>query len=393
LLEKSNQLGGRVQSKTIEGQEVDFGGFIIYPWYKNTHQLIKELQLKQKIEKLPDLDIFYSLKNQKKFNKDSNKPLTVKELLKLAFEFSSSLILDSDPSQPKTDAYGYKTIAEYIKNMHFPLKEERQFLKIFDTFLQGYCYGSVDEQKMALMASTIMRNFIRGDVHNSYFFPDGTSTLIEALKSSLQQRSVNIQLQKNVLKLDKKCLYTKTEKFSADAFILTHPIDSVYKNLFKKEESIYYTEFATIAIESDKILNRKNKSDWGAIFFQENQNYTHPVLSIINLESLYKTPLKKLYNLNVKLPKGKNFDKALCKKSINSQLNSIFEANCTKIVNYVHWTKTMPVAQESLVEEVNALQGKNGIFFAGDYLGCPSMETAIGTGVRAARTLKKHFKL
>ena len=44
----------------------------------------------------------------------------------------------------------------------------------------------------------------------------------------------------------------------------------------------------------------------------------------------------------------------------------------------------MPVAQEAFVQAVRDAQGKQGYFFAGDFLGAPSIETAIATGNAAA---------
>ncbi len=45
----------------------------------------------------------------------------------------------------------------------------------------------------------------------------------------------------------------------------------------------------------------------------------------------------------------------------------------------------MPISSEDVVETVRALQGVNRCYFAGDYLGCPSMEVAVKTGQTAAR--------
>ena len=48
----------------------------------------------------------------------------------------------------------------------------------------------------------------------------------------------------------------------------------------------------------------------------------------------------------------------------------------------------MPVANEAFVEQVRQAQGDNRYFFAGDYLGSPSMETALTTGIRAAEMVQ-----
>ena len=61
LIEKNNRLGGRIDSYTVNGQTVDVGGFLVYPWYKRYHELIIELNLSEELVKI----IFLVIKNHK----------------------------------------------------------------------------------------------------------------------------------------------------------------------------------------------------------------------------------------------------------------------------------------------------------------------------------------
>ena len=49
LIEKRQHLGGRVFTLNVHGQEIDVGGFLIYPWYKRYHQLIQALGLSSEL--------------------------------------------------------------------------------------------------------------------------------------------------------------------------------------------------------------------------------------------------------------------------------------------------------------------------------------------------------
>ena len=53
VIEKDNYLGGRVRSCTINGQTLDVGGFLVYPWYKRYHELINALGLTEELIKIP----------------------------------------------------------------------------------------------------------------------------------------------------------------------------------------------------------------------------------------------------------------------------------------------------------------------------------------------------
>jgi len=53
----------------------------------------------------------------------------------------------------------------------------------------------------------------------------------------------------------------------------------------------------------------------------------------------------------------------------------------------------MPISREDFVKKVRQAQGKQGIYFAGDFMGCPSMEAAVATGIRASEKLIKEIDL
>ena len=61
LLEQRDRVGGRVHALPVAGSYVDFGGFIIYPWYTNFHRILNELQLQTLLDPIPLQDIYYRL--------------------------------------------------------------------------------------------------------------------------------------------------------------------------------------------------------------------------------------------------------------------------------------------------------------------------------------------
>ncbi len=63
------------------------------------------------------------------------------------------------------------------------------------------------------------------------------------------------------------------------------------------------------------------------------------------------------------------------------------------IVNRVDWNKAMPIASEDFVESIRSNQGQNNFYYAGDFMGCPSMETAIVNGRKAVENLLKNSRI
>lgn len=53
----------------------------------------------------------------------------------------------------------------------------------------------------------------------------------------------------------------------------------------------------------------------------------------------------------------------------------------------------MPLATEDGVAQTRDLQGLNHFYYAGDFMGCPSMETALMSGKRAAEKLMKEANI
>jgi hypothetical protein len=57
------------------------------------------------------------------------------------------------------------------------------------------------------------------------------------------------------------------------------------------------------------------------------------------------------------------------------------------------WENTMPIAEEDFVQFTKARQGQNSFYYARDFMGCPSMDTALINGKRAADRLIKEVNV
>lgn len=391
LLERRNRLGGRVHALEIEGYMVDFGGFIIYPWYKRYHELIKELNIEGRLQHIPDLSVYLMDSQGILVSNESILP-SFQEFIQVMYETFPRPLTDLDPSHPQLDDYHHMTIAEYLNSLDLPVEIRHKYLNAFDVFLQGYCYAPASEQKMALMGATIYNNLFFGDVHESFYFPEGNHLFVEALEKKLRDSGVIISLETEVKGVEGTVLETSAGRFDADAVIFCQTVDAeLYERLLGKPVACDYTHFVTATVKAEQDISVKGDQNWGAVFLKDQPEESLSVLSAFPLEQLYARPeLSSHLQLNIKCEGLSIPSDEVLLSVVKSRLEPLLEGlSVSAVVERVDWKKTMPVAQESFVSNIRDYQGRSGIYFAGDYMGCPSMETALMSGKRAAEMFLK----
>jgi uncharacterized protein (DUF1697 family) len=110
------------------------------------------------------------------------------------------------------------------------------------------------------------------------------------------------------------------------------------------------------------------------------------------LETLYTQKAARHFNLNIKVndKSTTTISTSDLQELIQSALKKHFAAiTDITLVHRQDWEKVMPIANESFVESIRNKQGENHHYYAGDFMGCPSMETALNNGKQAAEQLMK----
>lgn len=149
----------------------------------------------------------------------------------------------------------------------------------------------------------------------------------------------------------------------------------------------WYTHFVTVAAKLTETPIIGNATSWGAAFYASDATNPHQIVSVINAASLYGPALDSCLLLNVLLRNCENqtFESKDVSAIVHTELQRLFpNIHDEEVLDCIHWKQTMPVAQETFVQAVRDRHGKDGHYFAGDFLGAPSIETAIATGRKAA---------
>jgi len=367
ILEQRDRVGGRVHTLPIAGQPVDFGGFIIYPWYTNYHRILKELGMDHQLAAMPDRPIYYQIDDSGKYYDRGDISFPKKDTARLGINMLKPLLEARDVANPPLDNFGRMTGTEYLRSTLRQPDSTSLYETFFDVVHQGFCYPPVDQFHMSFIAPFIFMSTVHGDVSKASFLPQGNAAFAAALAKTITNAGHTIQLNTTV---------TDPASLKADKIIFA---DTTTPNL-------PYTKYYNAVLELETMPIVSEDARWGGVFFLPNKSPLQ-ITSIVNLAELYTTALTRHVTVNVAVRDG--YEK-LDLVELQKQIKHYFPGCKVKqIVASVFWTQTMPIATEAVVEEFRTKQGTNNQYYAGDWLGASSMETAVTTGVRAAELILK----
>lgn len=380
ILEARDRVGGRVHSVPVNGIPIDMGGFIIFPWYRTLLPLIESLGLTKKLKTIPQLDILHQLAKDEPLLSGHDLNLSMITKGKVAAKLMPALVKNLSVHAPKLRAAKYATVQEFFRNGTTAIHDER-FERFVTVLSESYCYPPIDRYKAAFMLPMTGNGIFFGDLTTSSYFSQGTPTLIDALYRALQKRNVTFLMSTTVTNVDDGIVYTKDETMNPDAVIVTHPLH---------DDHVPYTRFSTVVVRCSPPPILADKKSWGGILIHPDACKEIPIVSIIHNEKLYGKKAKGLLTLNIKM---KESDPAWQSQPdaharIAQELRRLFpNISTATLLAETLWERTMPISNEHYVAAILAKQGEHHVYYAGDFLGCPSMETAAATGIHAAKLL------
>jgi protoporphyrinogen oxidase len=392
IYESLPYVGGRVQSRKVLGHSVDFGGFLIYPWYEHAHALFTDLGVSDTLVKTPLSDIVYFLDDNGIALREDEISFPVRDGLQIWTKSLFKILAKSDLSAPDLTRFEGKTISEYLRAILGTDETETLYETFFDTVNQGYCYGPAAQSKAAFMMPIIRQVKFHGDIRTTSFFPQGGSVLTDHLLREITALGGTVHYNTPITRVEGTTLFFDNSSFSHDAIVFAQNVSpDLYTSILPDvTPECWYTHFITAAIKLPKTPVVGNSQHWGAAFYAPDAKKSPQALSIINLSSLYGEALDGCVMMNIVLrekePASVSSDDVA--RIAREELQRLFpDIHDEQLVDFVHWTHTMPVAQERFVQAVRDHHGKNGYYFAGDFLGAPSIETAIATGNHAAASV------
>ncbi len=395
IFEELERVGGRVHSVSINGQMIDVGGFIIYPWYEEYHRLINELNITTELQPIVMKPIFYEMAGPNGYVHEDDLKFPTADTVKLWARSAPSIFLNRDIAEPKLDTYYDKTISQYMRETLGKPEHAGMYETFTDIVSQGYCYGPVDEYRAAFITPIIRYTKLYGDIKAAFYFPNGNSIMPHAIVRAIQELGGVVHLGEKVITYKDKIISTEKGEYRADSIIFAQRVEkALYSQILPDIEiDAKYTHFYTAILQCDTKPRVLSSEEWGGVFYKPNPTAAYQVLSSINLSALYGETLDTFIAVNVRVLSDHTTDIHPITPSqlfghVQTEITDRFpDTKCVGIEALAHWPQTMPVVTEQFVREIRKRQGRNNVFFAGDYLGGPSMETALQTGSRAAQAV------
>jgi protoporphyrinogen oxidase len=389
IYEAEPVVGGRVQSRSVLGVDVDFGGFLIYPWYEHALALFADLEVTEALTKTPLDDIYYILDDTGVALREDAIPFPVADGLKIWSKSLFKILPKSDLSTPNLERFEGKTISAYLRTILGDDTTPSLYETFFDTVNQGYCYGPVTQSKAAFMMPIVRQVKFHGDIRTTSYLRDGGHVLTDCLLQEIATMGGAVHTNTPITDVKGTTLFSGEQSFTHDAVVFAQTVSpELYRTILPDiEPACSYTRFVTVAVQLPHAPIVGNTKQWGALFFAPHNDTAPQTLSIINLPSLYGETLKNCVMMNIVLHGNEPEDMTNIRvtKIVHAEMPKRFpDCADVAVLEFVHWKRTMPIAQEAFVQAIRDAQGKNGYFFAGDFLGAPSIETAIATGNHAA---------
>ncbi len=390
VLEQRDRVGGRVYALPVENQLVDFGGFIIYPWYRQFHRILDELKINDQLKPIPPQQIYYQLGDQGEYYAQDEIPFLKKDTALLGLKMAMPVFQARDVAAPALDSFDYMTGVEFFRDALNQPDHAGLYETYTDTVNQGYCYPPAAQFKMAFMAPFIFKSRFYGDVSSASYLSGGNQLPL-ALAKAIQHGDHTIRLNTTVTGCSGSVVHTTDGDLNADAVIFAQNVDqTVYQSVLPDVEiNCSYTQYYAVTIELSAAPVVNGDAKWGGVFYRPNHQPLQ-VVSSIHLPILYGQRLERYVTLNIvnRQPNAHILSADELLSTLQAELAELFPGVTVKrLFNVIYWPQTMPLADEGFVGTMRERQGKLGHYFAGDWLGAPSMEAALITGVRAAEQL------
>lgn len=386
VFESENRVGGRVKSVLVGKQSVDVGGFIIYPWYTHYHRLINELGLANQLQPIGKVNVVYQSADRTLYT--DTKTIALFEKLKLGKGLLRAWRAHKPNFRtPDLLAFGGQTIGEFLKKQGVASGQLAEFI---DTVNQGYCYAPMHEYEMSFYAPFVFQTLAKGDLRTGAFFGGNNQLFADVLAQKITELGGTIAVRSAVTDVRANTIVCKgkTQKFSA--IVMASPVSDLYKKIIVAPK-FSYTHFYAAVMKMPKVLELDTHKNWSALFVAPKTEGSC-ITSLIRAKHMVKTLSDTYLIINYKVMNDRAISEKVLEKQLNQELHRIVPGCGLGTLIAAHqWKVTMPIATTKFVKEVRAKQGKNNFYFAGDYLGAPSMETAISSGVAVADLIKQQL--
>jgi len=389
IIEALDRVGGRVYTPIVDNVPVDVGGFMIFPFYRELKSLLKEFGLEKKLRSINDKE-FYRLSggnwvSDKSISTSIFKTFSVKLFFKIM-----KLILTGKINYYEPNLEIFPGLSAYDLFLSSGVKKNS--MEIYETLMRSYTYPPLKEIPASLLVPIGIKLLLHGMFNRCKVLVGGTSLLVESLEKAIKNKGGEIIVSSFVKKINKDNIVLENDlSINFDDLIVTSQFPNELIRHERPKENSLYTHYDFIVAELSKVAQLCGKSKWFIGYQSINKKDVY--FSTFAQMSSFTNLSDKHVGGWLMWPEGENpCSIESVKPMLKEMIEESFVGNSVVEICHIHrWRLTMPDLNIDKLKEFRRSQGENNIWLAGDYLGFPSMDTAIYTGKKAARSIMDKY--
>ncbi|MDO8265783.1 MAG: FAD-dependent oxidoreductase [Candidatus Saccharibacteria bacterium] len=395
LLEGDDRVGGRVKTVFVANQPVDIGGFMVFPWYKHFRALLKELDLEDRLKNFANYNEYYQLESGGGYIKDSDVPiwqvLPWKLMPHLIIPFLTNKLDFYEPDLEFLNGESVKQAFDEITG------NQSESEKLAAQVATSYTYAELDEIPIGLYLGFGYKLLAHHLFDKCQYIEGGTEKLTNSLVRSIKENGGIIRTGQKVISAKPGVVKTESDEYISNFVILANGLHDplVSQTLGGKQSTnnAWYTNHYAAVLKLDRNAQFNGETNWMVTYNRMSEDKSPSIASIGNLGGITGEKGNKIVFLYLRIhheDKTKYSDKDIKGLIINNINKHLAEVKIEEFLELHHWQYTMPVVSTKLISDIRENQGVNNIYYAGDFMGSPCMETAVYTGHKVAKLIESN---
>lgn len=373
VFERDNRLGGKLYTIWYKGKSYEFGALFSMPSQKQLNKLMKTFNIKIDGPRLSRVN----------YDTNGNKIMQIPKKSLGDFVEELDRLPDVLAEYKSLESFNIHNIEASLMlpfSKWCDINQLRVLKMVYAHYFTSYGLGDINTVPALYVLRILNYDNLMSfmELPESCMWKEGVSTLIKCLRQTIK----DIRLTQNVIKIsllknDKLCVHTDFQELEFDRVIITTPLNQfsdLYSDDHEMKEflcSIKYQNFNVFAFIVDKVPK-------GCGCVLENLSIKkkgHITIWNSRWDSLSGEEIIMVYAYN-----NPENSKAAALKIIESDLLKLGIHN-PRLYQFKRWQQCphveTSVLQKGFYEKMEAMQGKNNIFLAGEIMSTVSMENCI----------------
>jgi hypothetical protein len=403
IVEASDQVGGNVRDTTVNGYTFDIGSIEVFDWYYYFREMFPEIFDPVDGIVFEDNRIITRVVNVGNEYISPVSDVQTQSILAGLLD----LQLPSNLNWYKDLTMRYYEQPLPKQNLDMKMCEPLKIVGVPVEIFESYTYGDCSNQSLYFFLPLVSRTQLKSSGSKEYIRNGGLQTVLKnAVNPSdllLNTKVVGVSHNGSLIKVE----ISDGTILLCNKIVLTCPYGNIHKQ--QLEMSGYtdtstggYTKYLAFVVKAVGEIQK----EWSAGFESQDKKLSYQIVSYFSVSNLVGNNIEFSDNIYVIYVVNNTGKTPVSPLDIFRNLPKppMFKDTTLTVLDSTYFPHTMPIMHPETVVSLRKAQGKNGVYYAGQYMGHPSMETACYTGKLVASMIsgkklspsvrdvnKKHF--